>query len=97
MGGRLIQLLLAMSLLLNTFVLAGFVYRSWIAPPFDHAMPPPPKAICDASAAPTPNTFPAGCLKQTSTSKGAYAPPNDCCWSNSSSTLAAKSLCEFPL
>lgn len=41
MGGRLIQLLLALSLLLNTFVLAGFVYRSWIAPPFDHPMPPP--------------------------------------------------------
>ena len=30
---RLIQVLLALSLLLNTFVLAGFVYRSWIAPP----------------------------------------------------------------
>jgi Spy/CpxP family protein refolding chaperone len=43
MGGRLIQLLLALSLLLNTFVLAGFVYRSWIAPPFErHRGPPPP-------------------------------------------------------
>jgi len=42
MGGRLIQLLLALSLLLNAFVLAGFVYRSWLAPPFDHQMPPPP-------------------------------------------------------
>lgn len=42
MGGRLIQLLLALSLLLNAFVLAGFVYRSWIAPPFPHHLPPPP-------------------------------------------------------
>ncbi len=30
---RLMQIVLAMSLLLNMFVLAGFVYRSWIAPP----------------------------------------------------------------
>ncbi len=43
MTSRLIQALLGLSLLLNTFVLAGFVYRSWIAPPFDmHRMPPPP-------------------------------------------------------
>lgn len=42
MAGRLIQLLLALSLLLNAFVLAGFVYRSWVAPPFGHPMPPPP-------------------------------------------------------
>lgn len=46
MTNRLIQLLLGLSLLLNTFVLAGFVYRSWIAPPppFDMRppMPPPP-------------------------------------------------------
>jgi Spy/CpxP family protein refolding chaperone len=42
MNSRFLQLLLALSLLLNTFVLAGFVYRSWIAPPFDHAMAPPP-------------------------------------------------------
>ena len=33
MNGRLTQLLLALSLLLNAFVLAGFVYRSWVAPP----------------------------------------------------------------
>src|SRR5271170_4430304 len=33
MSSRLLQLLLALSLLLNTFVLVGFVYRSWIAPP----------------------------------------------------------------
>ena len=39
MNSRLIQTLLALSLLLNTFVLVGFVYRSWIAPPFD--MHPP--------------------------------------------------------
>src|SRR3990167_5904974 len=46
MTNRLIQLLLGLSLLLDTFVLAGFVYRSWIVPPppFDMRppMPPPP-------------------------------------------------------
>src|SRR6267154_3856905 len=43
MSSRLIQVLLALSLLLNTFVLAGFVYRSWIEPPaFDRHLPPPP-------------------------------------------------------
>jgi Spy/CpxP family protein refolding chaperone len=37
------QLLLGLSLLLNCFVLAGFVYRSWIAPPtFEARLPPPP-------------------------------------------------------
>jgi Spy/CpxP family protein refolding chaperone len=39
---RLIQALLALSLLLNTFVLAGFVYTSWIAPPTFGLPPPPP-------------------------------------------------------
>jgi Spy/CpxP family protein refolding chaperone len=33
MSARLTQVLLGLSLLLNCFVLAGFVYRSWIAPP----------------------------------------------------------------
>lgn len=33
MSARLTQILLALSLLLNCFVLAGFVYGSWIAPP----------------------------------------------------------------
>jgi Spy/CpxP family protein refolding chaperone len=33
MSSRLTQILLALSLLLNCFVLAGFVYRSWIDPP----------------------------------------------------------------
>jgi Spy/CpxP family protein refolding chaperone len=43
MSSRLIQALLALSLLLNTFVIAGFVFRGWIAPPaFDHGPPPPP-------------------------------------------------------
>jgi Spy/CpxP family protein refolding chaperone len=43
MSSRLLQLLLALSLLLNTFVLVGFVYRSWIAPPpFERPMAPPP-------------------------------------------------------
>jgi Spy/CpxP family protein refolding chaperone len=43
MSSRLTQLLLALSLLLNCFVLAGFVYRSWIAPPpLPARMGPPP-------------------------------------------------------
>jgi Spy/CpxP family protein refolding chaperone len=43
MSSRLLQVLLALSLLLNTFVLMGFVYRSWIAPPpFERPAPPPP-------------------------------------------------------
>lgn len=42
MNSRLVQFLLALSLLLNCFVLAGFVYRTWIAPPFEHGGPPPP-------------------------------------------------------
>jgi len=43
MNSRLIQVLLALSLLLNAFVLAGFVFRSWIAPPqLERPMPPPP-------------------------------------------------------
>jgi Spy/CpxP family protein refolding chaperone len=43
MSTRWLQLLLTLSLLLNTFVLGGFVYRSWIAPPiFERAGPPPP-------------------------------------------------------
>jgi len=33
MPSRAVQLLLGLSLLLNCFVLAGFVYRTWIAPP----------------------------------------------------------------
>ncbi len=43
MGSRLIQILLGLSLLLNTFVLVGFVYSSWISPPtFERHLPPPP-------------------------------------------------------
>src|SRR5471032_285388 len=42
MNSRVVQLLLALSLLLNCFVLAGFVYRSWISPPFGEHMPGPP-------------------------------------------------------
>jgi Spy/CpxP family protein refolding chaperone len=42
MSSRLLQVLLGLSLLLNTFVLVGFVYRSWIAPPpFEMHRPPP--------------------------------------------------------
>ena len=42
MGSRLLQLLLIFSLLLNSFVIAGFVYRSWIAPPTEVGLAPPP-------------------------------------------------------
>lgn len=45
MSSRLTQVLLALSLLLNCFVLAGFVYRTWIEPPpFPAGRPggPPP-------------------------------------------------------
>jgi len=44
MGGRLIQLLLALSLLLNAFFLAGFVYRSWLLPQVERQLPPPATA-----------------------------------------------------
>ena len=46
MNSRLLQLLLGLSLLLNTFVLVGFVYRSWIAPPIEMGHPalPAPQA-----------------------------------------------------
>lgn len=40
MSLRFTQILLGLSLLLNCFVLAGFVYRTWIAPPpFAHTGP----------------------------------------------------------
>jgi Spy/CpxP family protein refolding chaperone len=43
MSARLTQVLLGLSLLLNSFVLAGFVYRTWITPPpFAHGPPPRP-------------------------------------------------------
>lgn len=42
MSSRLLQLLLIFSLLLNSFVIAGFVYRSWIAPPVEMGRIPPP-------------------------------------------------------
>ena len=42
MSLRFTQVLLGLSLLLNCFVLAGFVYRTWIAPPpFAEAGPRP--------------------------------------------------------
>jgi len=42
---RLLQVGLALSLLLNAFFIAGFVFRSWIAPlPFDQRSPLPPGA-----------------------------------------------------
>jgi len=40
---RLITVALALSVLLNGFFVAGFVFRSWIAPlPFEQRMPSPP-------------------------------------------------------
>jgi len=43
MTTRLPWVLFTLSFLLNLFVLTGFVYRTWIAPPrFEHHMPPPP-------------------------------------------------------
>src|SRR5258707_2994547 len=42
MSPRLLQALLALSLLLNAFVMVGFIYRSWIEPPpLERAAPPP--------------------------------------------------------
>lgn len=43
MSVRLVHLLLGLSLLLNAFVLAGFIYRSWIAPPSEVAASRPPQ------------------------------------------------------
>lgn len=43
MNSRLLQAALGLSLLLNLFILAGFVYRTWIAPPgHERRMPGPP-------------------------------------------------------
>ena len=40
---RLFTVALVLSLLLNAFFVAGFVFRGWIAPlPFEQRMPPPP-------------------------------------------------------
>jgi Spy/CpxP family protein refolding chaperone len=41
MSSRLFRVLLALSLLLNAFFVAGFVFRGWIAPlPFERLLPP---------------------------------------------------------
>jgi Spy/CpxP family protein refolding chaperone len=52
MSARLTQVLLALSLLLNCFVLAGFVYRSWIEPPHQQrpAGPPGPRGMSPLEA-----------------------------------------------
>ncbi len=43
MSWRPAYVLLVLSALLNTFFIAGFVFRGWIAPmAFEHRMPPPP-------------------------------------------------------
>lgn len=57
MSSRLLQLVLIFSLLLNSFVIAGFVYRSWIAPPVEVGLmppPPPPPPGAGPVAAPRP-------------------------------------------
>ncbi len=55
MGPRLIQALLGLSLLLNTFVLAGFVYSSWISPPVvERYLPPPPPPPPQPGVRPSP-------------------------------------------
>jgi Spy/CpxP family protein refolding chaperone len=52
MSARLTQVLLALSLLLNCFVLAGFVWRSWIEPPHQQrpAGPPGPRGLSPLEA-----------------------------------------------
>jgi len=45
MSLRFTQLLLGLSLLLNCFVLAGFVYSTWIAPPVVARPGPPPGGL----------------------------------------------------
>lgn len=52
MSSRLLQVLLGLSLLLNTFVLVGFVYRSWIAPPPFEMHRPPPRGMPGQPAQP---------------------------------------------
>ena len=42
MTTRLPWVLFALSLMLNLFVLTGFAYRTWIAPPMLEHRPPPP-------------------------------------------------------
>ena len=43
MSLRITQALLGLSLLLNAFVLAGFVFHSWFEPPHMAGGPPPPR------------------------------------------------------
>jgi Spy/CpxP family protein refolding chaperone len=52
MSARLTQVLLALSLLLNCFVLAGFVWRSWIEPPHQQRPggPPGPRGLSPLEA-----------------------------------------------
>ena len=43
MPWRWVSVLLALSVLLNAFFIAGFVFRGWLAPlPYEDRMPPPP-------------------------------------------------------
>jgi Spy/CpxP family protein refolding chaperone len=50
MSARLTQVLLALSLLLNCFVLAGFVWRSWIEPPHAQRGGPPSRGMSPIEA-----------------------------------------------
>jgi Spy/CpxP family protein refolding chaperone len=61
---RLVTVALALSLLLNGFFVAGFVYRGWVAPlPFEQRLPlPPPPPPPPPQARPTALEIVAGDL-----------------------------------
>ncbi|SEP50025.1 protein refolding chaperone Spy/CpxP family [Rhodospirillales bacterium URHD0017] len=61
---RLVTVALALSLLLNGFFVAGFVYRGWVAPlPFEQRLPlPPPPAPPPPQARPSALEIVAGDL-----------------------------------
>ncbi len=60
---RLITVALALSLLLNGFFIAGFVYRGWVAPlPFEQRLPLPPPPPPPPGGRPSPLEAVAGAL-----------------------------------
>jgi Spy/CpxP family protein refolding chaperone len=61
---RLVTVALALSLLLNGFFVAGFIYRGWVAPlPFEQRLPlPPPPAPPPPQARPSALDIVAGDL-----------------------------------
>lgn len=53
--GRLLQVALALSLLLNAFFIGGFIFRGWIGPlPFESRLLPPPPPPPPPGARPSP-------------------------------------------